>query len=40
MTEIFKARNPQYCWAGLIHEEVEIPTSQSRLGARQIKLTP
>jgi len=40
MTEIFKARNPQYCWAGLIHEEVEIPTSQSRLGAREIKLTP
>jgi hypothetical protein len=40
MTKIFKARNPQYCWAGLIHEEVEIPTSQSRLGARQIKLTP
>lgn len=40
MTEIFKARNPQDCWAGLIHEEVEIPTSQSRLGAREIKLTP
>lgn len=40
MTEVFKARNPQDCWAGLIHEEVEIPESQSRLGARQIKLTP
>jgi len=40
MTEIFKARNPQDCWAGLIHEEVEIPTSQSRLGAREIRLTP
>ena len=38
MTEIRKARNPQYCWAGLIHEDVGIPAFQSRVGARQIEL--
>ncbi|MBI5960993.1 MAG: hypothetical protein HY866_19800 [Chloroflexi bacterium] len=40
MTRIFNARNPQECWAGLIHEEVDVPTSQSRVGAREIKLDP
>ncbi|NJL57668.1 hypothetical protein HC928_22975, partial [bacterium] len=24
MTEVLTAQNPQYCWAGLIHEDVEI----------------
>jgi hypothetical protein len=40
MTEIRKARNPQECWAGLIHEDVNIPTFQSRVGAREIELVP
>jgi hypothetical protein len=40
MSEIRKARNPQDCWAGLIHEDVGIPPFQSRVGARQIKLDP
>ncbi len=40
MTEIRKARNPQECWAGLIHEDVGIPAFQSRVGAREIELIP
>jgi hypothetical protein len=40
MTEIRKARNPQFCWAGLIHEDVGIPPFQSRVGAREIELVP
>lgn len=40
MTEIRKARNPQECWAGLIHEDVGIPPFQSRVGAREIELIP
>jgi hypothetical protein len=24
MVDVVEARNPQYCWAGLIHEDVEI----------------
>jgi hypothetical protein len=40
MTEIRKARNPQDCWAGLIHEDVGIPPFQSRVGAREIELVP
>ncbi len=38
MTEIRPARNPQACWAGLIHEDVGIPAFQSRVGAREIEL--
>ncbi len=40
MTEILEARNPQDCWAGLIHEDVGIPTFQSRVGAREIEIVP
>jgi hypothetical protein len=40
MTEIRKARNPQECWAGLIHEDVGIPDLQRRVGAREIELVP
>ncbi len=40
MAEIRKARNPQECWAGLIHEDVGIPPFQSRVGAREIELVP
>lgn len=38
MTELRKARNPQACWAGLIHEDVGIPAFQSRVGEREIEL--
>ncbi len=40
MTELITARNPQDCWAGLIHEDVGIPAFQSRVGAREIELVP
>jgi hypothetical protein len=40
MTELIEARNPQDCWAGLIHEDVGIPAFQSRVGAREIELVP
>ncbi len=36
MTELIKARNPQQCWAGLIHEDVEVVNQ--RVGARDILL--
>lgn len=38
MTELITARNPQDCWAGLIHEDVGIPEGQSRVGAREIEI--
>lgn len=38
LTELVEARNPQFCWAGLIHEDVE--TFQTRVGAREIELQP
>lgn len=38
MTEILEARNPQDCWAGLIHEDVGIPSFQSRVGAKEIEI--
>ncbi|NDJ61095.1 MAG: hypothetical protein GYB67_08215 [Chloroflexi bacterium] len=37
MTEI-TSRNPQACWAGLIHEDVEISLRNRNVGARQIEL--
>lgn len=37
MTEI-EARNPQNCWAGLIHEDVEVSLRNNNVGARQIEL--
>lgn len=40
MTEIFEARNPQNCWAGLIHEGVNVDPFQNQVGVRQIKLVP
>lgn len=40
MSRLFAARNPQDCWAGLIHEDVEIPAFQSRVGEREIELVP
>lgn len=37
MTEI-EARNPQNCWAGLIHEDVEVSLRNSNVGNREIEL--
>jgi hypothetical protein len=38
MTELVRARNPQQCWAGLIHEDVEVTARNSRVGARDVTL--
>jgi hypothetical protein len=38
MTELRQAANPQDCWAGLIHEDVEIPAFQAEVGRREIEL--
>lgn len=38
MTEIMDAQNPQYCWAGLIHEDVEISLQNQNVGPREIRL--
>lgn len=38
MTELIPARNPQNCWAGLIHEDVAVSIRNSRVGARSIEL--
>ena len=40
MTQIFDARNPQNCWAGLIHEGVNVDTFQTNVGVRQIEILP
>lgn len=40
MTKIFEARNPQNCWAGLIHEGVQVDPFQSNVGRREIELVP
>jgi hypothetical protein len=40
MTELVETSNPQACWAGLIHEDVEISLRNSRVGAREVELVP
>ncbi|MBZ0309290.1 MAG: hypothetical protein K8I82_24710 [Anaerolineae bacterium] len=40
LSEIVEARNPQPCWAGLIHEDVQIPSSQDNVGRREIYIEP
>lgn len=35
-----EARNPQNCWAGLIHEQVEISEVNRNVGSREIELIP
>jgi hypothetical protein len=40
MTELIEARNPQPCWAGLIHEDVGIPALQNNVGRREVELVP
>lgn len=39
MTEIIRTENPQKCYAALIHERVEIPPLQSRVGEISVELT-
>jgi len=36
-TEI-RARNPQHCWDGLIHEDVEVSIRNRNVGSREIEL--
>jgi hypothetical protein len=38
MTELIDTSNPQACWAGLIHEDVEISLQNSRVGPREVEL--
>lgn len=38
MTELVEVSNPQTCWAGLIHEDVEISLQNSRVGPREVEL--
>jgi len=38
MTTLIDARNPQPCWAGLIHEDVGIPPNQNNVGRREVEL--
>ncbi len=37
LTEI-EARNPQNCWAGLIHEDVEVSLRNQNVGQREVEL--
>ena len=37
MTEI-EALNPQNCWAGLIHEFVEVSIRNTNVGSREVLL--
>jgi hypothetical protein len=37
LTEI-EARNPQNCWAGLIHEDVEVSEQNRNVGSREVEL--
>lgn len=37
LTDI-EARNPQNCWAGLIHEDVEVSLQNNNVGSREVRL--
>lgn len=39
MNRLVKTRNPQECWAALIHEDVEIPPLQDHAGPIKVELT-
>jgi hypothetical protein len=39
MTKLIVTRNPQECWAGLIHEDVTIPDTQGHVGPIKVTLT-
>lgn len=38
MTDILDAQNPQRCWAGLIHEDVEVTLQNQNVGPREVLL--
>ena len=38
LTDIVRERNPQYCWAGLIHEDVEIAALNNRVDPREVEI--
>ncbi len=38
MSSLVKSRNPQECWAALIHEDVTIPPAQSHVGPIKVEL--
>jgi hypothetical protein len=38
MTNLVENFNPQNCWAGLIHEQVEVSIRNARVGPREIEL--
>ena len=40
LTDIVESRNPQFCWAGLIHEDVGISIYNNRVDARRIEIAP
>src|SRR5262249_39784612 len=40
MTRLIKTRNPQECWAAMIHEDGAVPPLQSHVGAIDVELTP
>ena len=40
LDQIVPARNPQYFWAGLIHEEVEIAQVNNRVDPEFITIVP
>jgi hypothetical protein len=40
MSKLVKSRNPQECYAALIHEDKEIPPMQSRVGPIKVELIP
>jgi hypothetical protein len=40
MTRLIPTRNPQKCFAALIHENVEIPAAQNRVGEIDVRLNP
>ncbi len=38
MTDLIETSNPQQCWAGLIHEGVEITLQNANVGPREVEL--
>ena len=40
MTTLIPSRNPQECWAALIHEDVDIPLLQDHAGPIKVELQP
>lgn len=38
LTDVFETRNPQACWAGLIHEDVGISVRNADVGRREITI--